>query len=109
MNNIIALENFGLIRRQLNKLAINYLKDLPFGPKQIILLRFLKKSNGSSMADVAHAVGSDKAAVTRMVKSLVDQSFLRLEQNSKDSRQKLVYLTPKAKNLIPKVDNIYSS
>lgn len=101
------LEQFGLVRRQLNRLGIIYLKEIGLGPKQMLLLRFVHKHEHCTMTDIAGGVGSDKASVTRMVNSLVEARYLELMHNKDDQRMIFVTLGSKAKKVIPQIERIY--
>ena len=104
-NKILA--QFGLVRRQLNRLGMIYLKEINIGPKQMLLLRFVNKHGQCTMTDISSGIGSDKASVTRMVNSLVEATCLKLTYNKDDHRVVFVSLGAKAKKLIPHIERIY--
>lgn len=55
---------------------------------------------GISMAELAQLGCFDNATVTRAVRRLADEGYIRLEASTADKRVKLLYLTPKGEGLI---------
>lgn len=107
MSTIKILEQFGVVRRQINRLGIIYLKEIDMGPKQMLLLRFVSKHRLCTMSEISCGVGSDKASVTRMVNALVSAKYLDRVTSQDDRREIRISLGVKAKKIIPNIDNIY--
>jgi len=102
------LEQFGLVRRKINRLLIIYLKEISLGPKQMLLLRFVHKHELCTMTDISTGVGSDKSSVTRMINSLVKTKYLELTYSKDDHRAVLVSLGSKAEKIIPQIEKTYA-
>jgi len=101
------LEQFGLVRRKINRLGIFYIKETDIGPKQMLLLRFVNKHDRCTMTDISSGVGSNKSSVTRMINSLVKTKYLELTPSKDDHRVIHVSLGPKAKKIIPQIEQVY--
>lgn len=107
MSIIEVLEQFGVVRRLINRLGIIYLKNGDLGPKQMLLLRFVHKQKQCTMGTISAGIGSDKASVTRMVSSLVKAKYLERIYSKQDRRETMVSLGPYAKAVIPEIERIY--
>lgn len=107
MSIIEALEQFGVVRRLINRLGIIYLKNGDLGPKRMLLLRFVHEQKQCTMGAISAGIGSDKASVTRMVSSLVKAKYLERTYGKQDRRETMVRLGPTAKTVIPEIERIY--
>ena len=63
----------------------------------------LEREEGICQNEISHKIGNDKAMSTRMITRLVKSGYITREQNSNDSRAYRLYLTDKAKEVIPKL------
>ena len=61
----------------------------------------LEKNEGITQNKLSKEVGNDKAMSARTITKLIEASFVHKEQDEKDSRAYNLYLTEKAKKLIP--------
>ncbi|WKY47627.1 MarR family transcriptional regulator [Eubacteriaceae bacterium ES3] len=66
------------------------------------LLR-LNHHDGISQSQLSQELGHDKAMTARTVCRLVDLGYLRREKDTANYRANKIYLTPKAKSVIPAV------
>ncbi len=106
MTSISVLEKFGAVRRGLNRLAVQKLRPLKIGPKQMLVIWWVAKRQEPSITDLAEACDSDLAAVSRMISSLVKSGWLTRNQHPEDARQTVIRLGPKAKRRMPELEKI---
>jgi DNA-binding MarR family transcriptional regulator len=104
--NISTLETFGSVRRAIQRLAVKKLKSLKLGTKQVIVLRLISKKGQCSMTELAEAADSDLAAVSRMIASLVKNSWLTRARDPNDGRQAVLKLGAKAKRRLPEIESV---
>ena len=63
----------------------------------------LEKQEGISQNEISHKIGNDKAMSARMITKLMESGYIDRMQSEDDSRAYQLYLTDKAKEVIPKV------
>ncbi len=63
----------------------------------------LEKQEGISQNEVSQKIGNDKAMSTRMITKLMELGYIERMQSEDDNRAYQLYLTDKAKEVIPKV------
>jgi len=63
----------------------------------------LEKNEGISQNKISKEIGNDKAMSARTITKLIDVDFVYKKQDERDSRAYNLYLTSKAKELIPKI------
>ncbi|HEX9027440.1 MAG TPA: MarR family transcriptional regulator [Clostridium sp.] len=63
----------------------------------------LEKNEGISQNKISKEIGNDKAMSARTITKLIDVDFVYKKQDERDSRAYNLYLTAKAKELIPKI------
>lgn len=63
------------------------------------IIAVLLKVQSMTMSDLANAIQRDRSTVTTLVKKLVHQGYVTLEENPDDTRSRLVSLTEKGRNL----------
>ena len=63
----------------------------------------LEKNEGISQNKLSKEIGNDKAMSARTITKLIELEFVHKKQDEKDSRAYNLYLTAKAKELIPKI------
>ncbi len=76
------------------------LEPYHLGAGQQFFLSRITAMPGISMAELAQLGCFDNATVTRAVRRLADEGYIRLEASTADKRVKLLYLTPKGEGLI---------
>jgi len=79
------------------------LKQLGIGPGQFPVLITLYHGDGLNQGEIARTIRVDKATVTRDVKKLEEQGYVRRERDADDKRAYRVFLTQKAKRAKPKI------
>lgn len=88
-------------------MAVHILRELGFGPKQLVALRLVGKRKQCTMAEIADGTNSDKASVTRVVSSLVDAGWLQREHGVSDRRQVFIKLSAKGSRNFTKIEKTY--
>lgn len=63
----------------------------------------LEKNEGISQNKLSKEVGNDKSMSARTITKLIELEFVYKKQDEKDSRAYNLYLTAKAKELIPEI------
>ncbi|CDM67558.1 MarR-family transcriptional regulator [Clostridium bornimense] len=63
----------------------------------------LEKNEGISQIKISKEIGNDKAMSTRTINKLIENGFIYRHQDEKDNRAYKLYLTPKSKEVIPKL------
>lgn len=63
----------------------------------------LEKNEGISQNKLSKEIGNDKAMSARTIIKLIELDFVHKKQDERDSRAYNLYLTEKAKELIPKI------
>ena len=101
--NFIKLNNkiFRNTQIFLDKILKNY--NLSSGSLPYIFT--LEKNEGITQNKLSKERGNDKAMSARTITKLIDLEFVYKEQDEKDGRAYNLYLTEKAKELIPKIRN----
>ena len=63
----------------------------------------LEKNEGISQIKISNEIGNDKAMSTRTINKLIENDFIYRQQDEQDSRAYKLYLTKKAKKIIPEL------
>ncbi len=66
----------------------------------------LNKNGGISQNEISRELNVDKAMSARTVKKLIELGYIRKEENQEDTRAYKLYITDKAKNIIPELIEI---
>jgi len=107
LTNVMLLEKYGDVRRAVGRMAVHYLRELGFGPKQLVALRLIGKRKQCTMAEIAEGINCDKASATRVVSSLVEAGWLQREHGVSDRRQVVITLSPKGSRNFSKIKETY--
>jgi len=79
------------------------LKKYELSSGSISYIFTLEKNEGISQNKLSKEVGNDKAMSARTITKLIELDFVHKKQDERDSRAYQLYLTAKAKELIPKL------
>lgn len=63
----------------------------------------LEKNEGTSQIYISRKIGNDRAMSARTINRLIESDFIYRVQDEKDCRAYKLYLTPKAKETLPKI------
>jgi len=79
------------------------LKKYELSSGSISYIFTLEKNEGISQNKLSKEIGNDKAMSARTITKLIEIDFVYKKQDERDSRAYNLYLTEKAKELIPKI------
>ncbi|MVX66458.1 MarR family transcriptional regulator [Clostridium chromiireducens] len=79
------------------------LKKYEISSGSISYIFTLEKNEGISQNKLSKEIGNDKAMSARTIVKLIDLGLVFKKQDEKDSRAYNLYLTAKAKELIPRI------
>jgi len=108
MDKIRLLEQFGLLRRNLSLEASARIKDLPFGPRQMVMLKVIYSNGEIALGKLAERVGTDPGTVTRSIAQMVDLDWVEKTQSPTDGRLWKVKMSSKGLKQMPVILDIYS-
>ena len=79
------------------------LKKYELSSGSISYIFTLEKNEGFSQNKLSKEIGNDKAMSARTITKLIELDFVYKKQDERDNRAYNLYLTEKAKELIPKI------
>jgi DNA-binding MarR family transcriptional regulator len=90
---------FRSIQTYLDKVLKKY--ELSSGSFRYLFV--LEKNEGISQNKISKEIGNDKAMSARTITKLIELKYVYKEEDAKDNRAYNLYLTAKAKEVIPKI------
>jgi DNA-binding MarR family transcriptional regulator len=108
-NNLKVLAQYGTLRRNLMLQISCRIKDLPFGHRQMIMLRRIDDAKEISLGKLAETVGTDPGTVSRSVAQMIELGWVEKEQSRNDGRLWTVRLTAKGQKQMPMIHEIYGN
>jgi len=108
-NNFKILEQYGALRRNLMLQVSCRIKDLPFGHRQMVMLKTINKFGEISLGKLAELVGTDPGTVSRSIAQMIELGWAEKEQSRSDGRLWKVRLTTKGQKQMPIIDEIYGT
>ena len=101
---ISILYRYGLVTLGKNAKKYN------IGPGQISILLIMTHTDGISQEEIKTLMGGmDKGTTSRMIKSLIQNGYLKKTVSPNDKRANLIYKTPKFKKIEEKLVDISHS
>jgi DNA-binding MarR family transcriptional regulator len=97
--------HLSLLYRQMMKDLERDLAPLELGPGRYLYLFGLYIQDGRKQQDLADAIGIDKAAVTRALARLEQAGYITRKNDPNDGRAMRIYLTSKARQLRPQLED----
>jgi DNA-binding MarR family transcriptional regulator len=79
------------------------------GGGHFVILLTLIKHNGASQEKISDVLKIDKTTTAKALKKLEDNGYVSRERDEKDRRAYNVYLTPKARDILPFVKETVGS
>lgn len=79
------------------------LKDINISASEFPFLMYLNSTDGVTQETFVQFYGMDKAAVTRTIQSLEEKELVYRAKNKKDMRCNHIYLTDKARLILPEL------
>jgi DNA-binding MarR family transcriptional regulator len=79
------------------------LEKLGFGRAHHRVLHFVNRNPGMTVAELLDILNITKQSLGRVLKQLVDESYVLQKEGAQDRRQRLLYVTPKGEALALKL------
>ncbi len=89
--------------KSLNMLLMVILRDFDLTARQYSMLRRLHQEDGLPVRELVEMLFSDSSTIVASVDSLEAKGLLRRDRDPEDRRMKRLFLTKKAKVLVPKL------
>ncbi|GAK19969.1 transcriptional regulator, MarR family [Vibrio sp. JCM 19052] len=105
MSNPKSLDNLfhlvHVLKRQLHE-QIEQL-ELPIAPMHIRVIKIISKQSPCTAMDVVNFLNRDKAQVTRLIKTLIEEGFIEKRPNPEDKRSQCLLTTEKGNEVLAKI------
>lgn len=95
------------LRRALARAAASIFSATGVGPKQVVILRELRRSGPVSQVELARATMTDPAALMRALDALERRGWVARTSADGDRRRKLVSLTADGRRAVEELDAPY--
>ncbi len=83
--------------------------DVEIEPSWHLLLLYLQREKESTMTEIADAFRFSQPAITKMITRMVKKGYIDVKKDESDSRKKILKLSAKAKNNMPKFELIWNA
>lgn len=107
-NYLDLIRKIAFFRKQYHSYVSDYIKDLELSYSEFSFLKELINVDGVSQEFVVKHTCVDKAAASRIVKSLESKDLIIREKNKIDKRSVIIFLTPLGKEKIIAINLILS-
>ncbi|MCY1150995.1 MAG: MarR family transcriptional regulator [Sphaerochaetaceae bacterium] len=97
------------IYREKNKVLSLFLDKYSLGNGQFQILNEIAWHDGISQEGIASIRKTDKSAIAKSIKGLIDKGYIFKERNLEDKRAYCLHCTEKGRLMIPKIQNIVES
>ncbi|WP_434528297.1 MarR family winged helix-turn-helix transcriptional regulator [Vibrio sp. K4] len=105
MSNPKSLDNLfhlvHVLKRQLHE-QIEQL-ELPIAPMHVRVIKIINKQSPCTAMDVVNFLNRDKAQVTRLIKTLIEEGFIEKRPNPEDKRSQCLLTTEKGNEVLSKI------
>ncbi|AYO19747.1 MarR family winged helix-turn-helix transcriptional regulator [Vibrio owensii] len=105
MSNPKSLDNLfhlvHVLKRQLHE-QIEQL-ELPIAPMHVRVIKIISKQSPCTAMDVVNFLNRDKAQVTRLIKTLIEEGFIEKRPNPEDKRSQCLLTTEKGNEVLAKI------
>ncbi len=105
MSNPKSLDNLfhlvHVLKRQLHE-QIEQL-ELPIAPMHVRVIKIISKQSPCTAMDVVNFLNRDKAQVTRLIKTLIEEGFIEKRPNPEDKRSQCLLTTEKGNEVLAKL------
>ncbi len=98
-----------ILHRQEQKYVSTCMKEYGLASPSYSFLSYLADNEGISQRELCSILVVDDALASRTMKDLERQGYIIRKRSDTDSRSYLLYLTDKAKDLVPKLVENYES
>ncbi|MDA0384297.1 MarR family winged helix-turn-helix transcriptional regulator [Vibrio owensii] len=108
MSNPKSLDNLfhlvHVLKRQLHE-QIEQL-ELPIAPMHVRVIKIISKQSPCTAMDVVNFLNRDKAQVTRLIKTLIEEGFIEKRPNPEDKRSQCLLTTEKGNEVLSKIKTV---
>ncbi|KIF54248.1 MarR family winged helix-turn-helix transcriptional regulator [Vibrio owensii] len=105
MSNPKSLDNLfhlvHVLKRQLHE-QIEQL-ELPIAPMHVRVIKIISKQSPCTAMDVVNFLNRDKAQITRLIKTLIEEGFIEKRPNPEDKRSQCLLTTEKGNEVLSKI------
>lgn len=101
------LEQYGALRRNISIEVSQRIKGLPYGPRQMVMLKVIYNQGEISLGKLAERVGTDPGTVSRSIAQMVNLKWVEKKQSPIDGRLWTVKMSEEGLKQMPKILNIY--
>lgn len=106
IKNLDLIKNSVLFRKKYHAYVANYIKDLNISSAEFAYLKELMYNEGSIQDVLVQNTCMDKAAASRVMKTLENKNLIMRVKNKADKRSLNIYFTEEGKKLIPIINKI---
>ena len=78
-------------------------------PSWHLVILILKQKGSSTMSEIAELLQLSQAAATKMLNKMTQKGYLDIVRDTKDSRRKLIQLSEKTKQELPKFESVWDA
>lgn len=103
MNSNRIGKNISILQRQANHFFNVTLRPYCINKSQMDVLLLLSRKDGLSQSELNEGFFFNKGSITKLLKCLEAQGYVRRSPSKADKRKNLVYLTPKANEVLPAI------
>ncbi|WP_045452049.1 MarR family winged helix-turn-helix transcriptional regulator [Vibrio campbellii] len=108
MSNPKSLDNLfhlvHVLKRQLHE-QVEQL-ELPIAPMHVRVIKIISKQSPCTAMDVVNFLNRDKAQVTRLIKTLIEEGFIEKRPNPEDKRSQCLLTTEKGNRVLDKIKTV---
>lgn len=90
-----------ILKRQLHE-QVEQL-DLPIAPMHVRVIKIISKNSPCTAMDIVNVLDRDKAQVTRLIKTLIEEDFIEKKPNPNDKRSQCLLTTDKGNEVLNKI------
>ena len=109
LKNLDLIKNSAIFRKQYHAYVSNYIKDLNISSPEFAYLKELMNNEGVIQDTLVQNTCMDKAAASRVMKSLESKNLIMRVKNKTDKRSLNIFFTDEGKKLIPIMNEIINN
>lgn len=102
-----VLDALRVLKRSLSRAATAAFAETGVGPKQVVVLRELRRVGKASQVELSRATATDPAAMMRAIDALEIRGWVKRSSCEDDRRCKLVSLTAEGRRALRGIDAAY--
>jgi len=108
MPEIKSLENVFHLVHLLKRHLHGYIEKMDFGvaPMQVRVMKIINRRDVCTAVDIAQFLNRDKAQVTRLLKTLIDQGLVEKVPNPEDKRSQRLLISESGAAILDKITEL---